>query len=1480
MTSIASSFTAIRRSACALVMFAVMIALARPCPADDPTPLGPLPQYIAQQKLDVDWKGDWKQLRDHNREQWEKKLGSGSKGRGERQRKLALMTGRMMEQHLERQPRAAGDPEIYRTLADDFAQAGLNGRANQYSRKLVEEFIGRPDIATEALADILRRTPWHDPARSSQGLAWVAYAAGRLLALREVGYLPDSRPEVPLALRAMAEVRLAEGRLADAAELLSAADARAGLDPDAQLTRADLYAQAGARKLAYDLYAEYAGYQHQRPEYRRAIGKQGKADMTVSGVTAVAPQFTTQPHVQMSWDTFARGDRADVLGRVNVMYETDPTGRALVSVDGNRMQSLWTAADHYLQRQPADLLKPLGERDGDRARRAAQAARRSSDPAKRLAVFRRYPWADASHQALVTWGERMLRRGEAELALRAMADVLDHAPNDETRAQAQAGYWLALGQRNDAGHDLAASLDAAPSNRRYPWLGGQATAHQIRRALLDEPAAPHAPRPIDRQRRLKVPAVVAWPFSMLASTPAAAFAGMSGPGLDWQTTPDGGILAAGPAALVRYEPGRDEPAWHRSWRQGAMDRPEGEPRQRDTAHLPGPFRPAVDGDTVYTRWHLNRPQVLPVALAAVDLHTGHTRWSTLDDPAWQDLVPINDPVVRDGRLYILAAAPDAAAQQPRADVYLFCLDRADGRLIWRTPLGAMTMILPRTAAAPDDQVAISPAYFGNPVTIHRGAVYCSTNGGAVARCDVRDGAIEWIRTYQRTYLTDNLGHLAARRGAAPIVVGEAVVFCPRDHSGAFALDRRTGRLRWSRLPAVSHRAFGAADGAALLANDHQLVALDPATGRRRGSHEFAAPSAHTVRRGDLVYHADRHRIERIDPIAGMTTQFTHWSGEASPIDFTITDRAMVAVPDRLEPVDPHDPPPVWRRFGPPGARVMLPPPEASLPDRLFLVTDASIACVRIRPAPEILWHRAIDPGAAHLLWDGPKLLIVYHRRAMRLDTGGGKRLWEIDLPVDARQAVIADGHLIVAEAPLGRGAAGVNTDTGKLAWRDHYAAFGDPTGAWGALSAHGKRFYLFTGKIQDRDVVGMLSCRPNDGQVIDHATTELPDRFFDSMTAAGPWVVITGRQRFHLLHVDRFDKPHDIRSALSKFDWQVPVQLERHGRWLHVVCPRGKHGTQTAVLDTTNPRHSYRADGAGTVIGDLFYQIDKDHLDAVDLQRRQRIWKQRLTREHLQYQSQSLVDLWRDGSDLRIALRATDEAGNHAVLVETRERTKGKVKSVDLIEGAAPYTGDQWMRPFGDSLVIADYRGVIIADLGTRPDSKPADVERVDNDAITIDGALDDWAGAKSIVLSGPKADAATLHLRSDDRMLYIALRYADLTVEPRRTTDRADTDTGDWIELVIRDDKPTRRWIAGVDANGRLAVQKFGAEGDSVIAVRHDLAAMNHIYEIGIPLTTRPTGQRDKQHTPHLRITVWDATATPHARPIAHFHGPVRYKH
>jgi len=129
--------------------------------------------------------------------------------------------------------------------------------------------------------------------------------------------------------------------------------------------------------------------------------------------------------------------------------------------------------------------------------------------------------------------------------------------------------------------------------------------------------------------------------------------------------------------------------------------------------------------------------------------------------------------IKGDRIYVQGTKADQSV--------LHCLNRADGKLIWTTPLGRMG----------SNDKGNGPR--GTP-TVEENRVYVLTENGDLACIDADIGTTEWAFNILERYNGSNIKWLISE---SPLVDGSNLIVTPGgENAGIVALDRLTGETVW------------------------------------------------------------------------------------------------------------------------------------------------------------------------------------------------------------------------------------------------------------------------------------------------------------------------------------------------------------------------------------------------------------------------------------------------------------------------------------------------------------------------------------------------------------------------------------------------------------------------------------------------------------------------------------------------------------
>jgi outer membrane protein assembly factor BamB len=256
-------------------------------------------------------------------------------------------------------------------------------------------------------------------------------------------------------------------------------------------------------------------------------------------------------------------------------------------------------------------------------------------------------------------------------------------------------------------------------------------------------------------------------------------------------------------------------------------------------------------------------------LAAYDLATGKLRWHRppSDGEPAGSIGFVSAPVTLNELLIV------AASDGQRLS--LLALDRATGQTRWRTALCEQ----PQTGVSPWAPIGVA---------VDRSDVFISTGMGVVFIVNGLDGSVRQAVTYPRKLSTglaagqtifDNSGTGSATsrvevRENRVLPFEASLVVLATDFDHVFAIDRRTAALRWEAPLAPRLRAeptgqyLGLGGGRLIMSGSSTVRAYDVAGGRI----VWETPLSTSYGRGAVTEHAiyvpEEHRILTLDPASG------------------------------------------------------------------------------------------------------------------------------------------------------------------------------------------------------------------------------------------------------------------------------------------------------------------------------------------------------------------------------------------------------------------------------------------------------------------------------------------------------------------------------------------------------------------------------------------------------------------------------------
>jgi outer membrane protein assembly factor BamB len=1004
--------------------------------------------------------------------------------------------------------------------AKEAYRFGHDETGHMHLKALMEKNPGDVDLAWKCLNLI-----FDTAGRFKSDDQWTYYAARRICALERIGAVSATDRTVRQAYTVTLDYRVRRGQMLEAVEIVDRFVAENPHDLFWRISQAQLYRSADSPKTRpmYQKLKSEMDLDHPLPAAREIWHKfslELKSGTELPATIQPLPFGSLVPLMNPDdpdgeWNLVATRSPREIARQIDRLAAKLLAPDTVVPWrDESGVTDPSRALDMLLLRQQAADMDPL---------RRIQALRFNSEVSQSIEVdpvslFRRYPWALPAQKLLLEDANRALWSGRSQVALRSFGDVLAHANDDEVLSAAQVGYWTALAQTDSA--DLGENLDGGDSvalllgnvdpQKTFKWLGKPTAAEGICKQLLanQSPAITVSRVPLKEltQKVIHLPPVSPWS----TSTPTTVDLVVNGKDL----------LASGRDVLAYFNTDDlSQPVWSRLQQHHAEE-------SRPGNYFPGYFRPQLNGSKLYTRFGFRS---VPSGVAAIDRQTGSPLWSNEENSiasnsARRSRVPMCDPLLSDGLLYYSQwYAQDNINHNRGRRIQLVCFDPESRTTVWESTTvkaGAAVDILGHIGRS-------SPQYaiYGNRLTIHEGAIYCNSNCGFVARSDVRNGQPDWIYYYQpggQYRSQENLG-------SAPIVVGDKVIFMPRDCTRIFAIDRESGRLVWDNPLVVGLEAVGVFEGLLLVRGAAVLAALDVESGEVRWYRPLNEPVVGRVQlSGDVVYLARGNELRQLDAKTGDLLGTREWKlNDERPRNFAIDGNNLYVVTDTpaADPefeqgkpfsAEPNDSPkltlPLRRAWSLPraNAQVALPPEGSPLVGSGYVFASGILECIDVSARGGMRWQRFSNASQPRVHFVDDVVLVVDQTRNKNLTFGyqatayngkDGRVLWEQTIPHYAHQTITCGSTQVFHD---GRARIiGLDLKSGQQIWQrslglNHFmqlARDGDRLHVFAAASAHAAKHIVIDGITGN--TVSETSVEPEQGPELANNGKVRPDGYYE-----------------------------------------------------------------------------------------------------------------------------------------------------------------------------------------------------------------------------------------------------------------------------------------------------------------------------------------------------------------------------------------------
>ncbi len=1017
-------------------------------------------------------------------------------------------------------------------------------------------------------------------------------AAQRILTLHRLGHLDDDDPAVIDASIWLLFLRKNQKRLLEATRLVDhLADAK-NQQVSWRLAQARHHAETNsprAEKLIRELYTildhPTLGAQPEAIRAkRRAEGLKDPATERLSPhplqqpagpgwLGQMAPD-NTNPSWERLADGLVNGIEEPIHLWIQETFSQEQSRAYMKRLDGAGSAMAWSVIDHHLRSIGPEHLKELAKLQEEYSRLDARAnGITHAEPHIQLAFYRAYPWAHTAHTGLLAFAKAELEDGRGQSAYSAFQDILGHSADPALRKQAQVGLWVAMAMDEHFG-ELAASIAAATGDETYPWLEGQATAKDIHNRLLQAiPGSfpqPDTASPLAEltPQVLKLPAQALWPQMNHRRS--------SGLELVQLQTHRQLLLASTRNLLAAYDAKTGgNPLWTHQC-GGQWNKSIGRP---------GPSRPIIKGDRIYTRWGYEAD---PQFLVALDIQNRDILWSvdTAGPADAKRKIPLGNPVLCGAQIYI-ASGWDRANARGGYNFRLSSIDASQGTVNWHADINIL-----RTGRHPGNNTF--EGVLGDCITVHKGKLYCSPGTGFLAKFDAKDGRMEWMYNYESNGLAtlqeDTLG-------SAPLLVDSVVVALPRDSNTIVGLDPRTGNILWRSPALLPQQLIGVYQGTVLLRGHSAMAALDARTGQVlwHVAHPDKMLGQATLQ-GASLHLASARTLYRFDAATGIRLESRPQPTLNSPIRYADVEG------DRLrlitdEPSSGMENPFLHKAPGGALWEIRANNPRIYHPDNnepgngtLLIHQDEVLHCLDAAGTRRILWQRFLYPAPNQVYFVQDKVVLAFHHgqndlllKALRLDNGN--QAWERKMHrLRAGHGAMYGraGHLLYGRDNTD-GFHLVDLDTGEILRQSRIdRRNGTARGGLGAdgqlqfmVAAYNKSLFWFNWNAQSNELEGA-------SQVLRGAHGD-PGRPFDDVvhldahfgTHAG-YFVCNQNGQFAAYRADYRDRSiHLLRQGARNLKFQAPFLLFQDGD-----APGQKH--RWTIHREDDPAYAHSLDLAHT----------------------------------------------------------------------------------------------------------------------------------------------------------------------------------------------------------------------------------------------------------------------------------------------------------
>jgi outer membrane protein assembly factor BamB len=780
------------------------------------------------------------------------------------------------------------------------------------------------------------------------------------------------------------------------------------------------------------------------------------------------------------------------------------------------------------------------------------------------------------------------------------------------------------------------------------------------------------------------------------------------------------------------------------------------------------------------------------------------------------------------------------------------------------------------------------------VTVRQGSVYCSSNLGFVARCDARDGAIEWISCYTRALCTDSNGaRIFARQGCAPILAGDKLLVMPRDYQGIFALDSRTGKVLWDNAiaPTQEFVGLGGAGGqqSAIVKDTNRLAAIDVESGKRVWQDLFENGLHATPQIvGDSIYALSGQKLTRLCASSGCVRDEAQLAPEDGVYSFAMHGSEMTAIGEgsvaggaaALNASAPASSGGVglplcktWelRR---PMPQLIVPPPEAfpdeKAPDKVLLRSQDMLECVSVTPQGAVDWRITLPPGLVEMQWAPRTLCLATADRVVCLDAASGKVRWESTPGFRINQCKVLGSCIFAGshspQGDKGRDTAAIDLASGKVLWHKRWVPeLGPPwEDSFRLMASDGKNLQLLAQPF-GRAAISQLTVRPDNGQLVAAGS------FMGGSGA--PYAQISAGEGFGF-YLDAQGRVYDFSlagggrpiPAGSPMPANVEIeQFQVEGQWLHATYMPAYYTQATAIFRHNDPSYLYVTPCPSVIRGDRLFELDtalapgkaECSLAITDLPTRKRqVYK--LSPAAAGANMLEIAGFWETADKLYVVV--CDDENNYTRnpnMIGLRVECFDKASCSHLATGplddlvyfkAVMSTGLWYTRLFNKTDIQMVNGVVLVTDLyglhaytasaaAAAPEAREMSVPFVADRKIGADGSKGDFTTDGQAIKTASGAEARVF-VSHDAANLHLAVTVGADGMQP--FAGDADVLWGDHLELCLKLGQYFHRAVLGIDASGRRRFDFLPADETykgAQVEIEPDVINQTITYEISIPL-------------------------------------------